>query len=60
MAQDSDLQDFADAPGGNQLESDSNEEEVEDGKDGVNAGVLGMLAQFSKAHTEKGTGPVNI
>ena len=56
MAQDSDLQDF-DTPGKDQLESDT-----DDGGDnvpGVNAGVLGMLYQFSKAQTEKGTG-VNI
>lgn len=61
MAQDSDLQDFADAPGANQLESDTDQDEAEeDGKEGVNAGVLGMLAQLSKAHAEKGPGPVNI
>ncbi|EME42054.1 hypothetical protein DOTSEDRAFT_72973 [Dothistroma septosporum NZE10] len=58
MAQDSDLQDFADAPG-EQLESDADVDEGAGGEH-VNAGVLGMLAQFSKAHTEKGTGAVNI
>ena len=60
MAQDSDLQDFADAPGAKQLESDTDQDENEDAKEGVNAGVLGMLAQLSKAHAEKGPGPVNI
>lgn len=60
MAQDSDLQDFADAPGAKQLESDTDQDENEDAKDGVNTGVLGMLAQLSKAHAEKGPGPVNI
>ncbi|KAK4613753.1 Autophagy-related protein 9 [Fulvia fulva] len=60
MAQDSDLHDFADAPGAEQLESDTDDNDEGAGGERVNAGVLGMLAQFSKAHNEKGTGAVNI
>lgn len=55
MSQDSDLHDFADAGGGDTLESDPDDNELTGG----NAGVLGMLQQFAKAQTEKGTG-VNI
>ncbi|CZT14102.1 related to Autophagy-related protein 9 [Ramularia collo-cygni] len=57
MADDSDLKDFADAPGniGGMLDSsDDDDSEAEDGekRDGVgNAGVLGMLSQFAKAQT---------
>ncbi|KAI5363595.1 hypothetical protein Slin14017_G055590 [Septoria linicola] len=64
MAQDSDLQDFADAPGAvaadAQLESDS---DVADGEDaGVQGapGILGLATQFVKAQTEKATGPVGM
>ena len=65
MAQDSDLQDFADAPGIMPLESDTDADDQEDhttgNPAGGNAGVLGMLYQFSKAQTEKGaTGGMNL
>lgn len=53
MSQDSDLQDYADAPGDNELESDTDVEERDGGPGTVNAGVLGMLAQFSRTQTEK-------
>ena len=58
MAEDSELDDYDKALGRDPLESDT------DGEDGGkvpggNAGVLGMLYQFSKAQTDKGTG-VNI
>ncbi|GAB7360948.1 hypothetical protein MBLNU230_g0931t1 [Neophaeotheca triangularis] len=56
MAQDSDLKDFVDAPGKEQLESDTEGEDARDGVPGQEAGVLGMLYQFSKAKTEQGTG----
>ena len=55
MSQDSDLHDFDLSAGGDALESDTEENELANG----NGGVLGMLQQFAKAHTEKGTG-VNI
>lgn len=59
MAQDSDLQDadIGGRGGKDTLESDTEDE----GGDaaGKNAGVLGMIYQFSKAQAEKGTG-VNI
>lgn len=58
MAQDSDLRDYADAPGKDDImESDTEGEEGRALDDG--AGVLGMLVQFSKAKAEKGPG-VNI
>lgn len=61
MAQDSDLQDFADAPGAtDQLESDTDHDENVPDKGVKNAGVLGMLAQYSKAQNEKGPGGVHI
>lgn len=59
MAQDSDLKDFADAPGIAALESDTDNED-RDASSTANAGVLGLLYQFSKAQTEKGPGAVNI
>ena len=59
MEQDSDLRDFANAPGKDALESDTDNDDDDDKVPGGNAGVLGMLYQFSKAQTEKGTG-VNI
>ena len=52
MAQDSDMQDYVRSTEQEPLESDAEEE---DGVPGGNAGVLGMLYQFSKAQTEKGT-----
>lgn len=56
MQNDSDLQDVV-HPARDHLESDT---EAEDDADNVGkAGVLGMLYQYSKAQTEKGTG-VNI
>jgi autophagy-related protein 9 len=55
MSQDSDLHDFDLSAGGDPLESDTDENDLANG----NGGVLGMLQQFAKAHTEKGTG-VNI
>lgn len=65
MAQDSDLRDFADAPGLATLESDSEGEEGANAEGdpaaaagGNAAGVLGMLYQFSKAQAEKGAGAV--
>lgn len=59
MAQDSDLQDFADAPGDVGLESDTDvDDEVKEA--GGYAGVLGMAAQFAKAQTGKGHGPANL
>jgi autophagy-related protein 9 len=57
MAQDSDLQD-ADV-GGRDLKDDlESDDDGDDGMDvaGKNAGVLGMIYQFSKAKTEKGAG----
>ncbi|CAK4034752.1 autophagy-related 9 [Lecanosticta acicola] len=62
MAQDSDLQDYADAPGAaDQLDSDTDDDEgAYHGPTGANAGVLGMLAQYSKAQNDKGPGIVNI
>jgi autophagy-related protein 9 len=62
MAQDSDLQEYADAPGAAQLESDTEVDEGPDEGRAGNAGVLGMLSQFAKAQTDKGGGPggVNI
>ena len=55
MAQDSDLND---AVVDNALDSDQDGDEGGDIAGG-DAGVLGMIYQFSKAQTEKGTG-VNI
>ena len=55
MSQDSDLHDFDLSAGGDPLESDTDENDLANG----NGGVLGMLQQFAKAHTEKGAG-VNI
>lgn len=56
MAQDSDLDDYDRAVGRDQsglgLESDTDAEE--DGKEAGKEGVLGLLAQFTKAKTEKG------
>lgn len=60
MSQDSDLQDYVDAPARDRddvMESDTDGEE--DKAVGEGAGVLGMLVQFSKAKTQKGPG-VNI
>lgn len=54
MSQDSDLDDYDKAVGRDQLESDT--DEGADKVPGGNAGVLGMLYQFSKAQTEKGAG----
>ncbi|QIW99821.1 hypothetical protein AMS68_005339 [Peltaster fructicola] len=51
MAQDSDLDDYDKAVG-----EDSGSDEDAPKVPGEKAGVLGMLYQFSKAHTEKGTG----
>ena len=53
MAQDSDLDDYDKAvgPSNDPLDTDSNDDEA-----GGNLGVLGMLYQFSRAQTEKGTG----
>ena len=53
MSQDSDLHDY-DMHGAKEdpLESDTDDNDVTNG----GAGVLGMLQQFAKAHTEKGTG----
>ncbi len=57
MAQDSELDDFAKDAG---LESDGEGDDDGGGKTAdKNTGVLQMLAQFSRAQTEKGTG-VNI
>lgn len=56
MAQDSDLDDYDRAVGRDQsglgLESDTDAEG--DGKEAGKEGVLGLLAQFTKAKTEKG------
>ena len=57
MAQDSDLQDFADAPGAAGLESDTDADEG-DGQDAQ--GILGLVTGFVKGHTEKATGPVSM
>lgn len=61
MAQDSDLKDFADAPGAEKMLEES-ESEDDDGDGGVgNAGVLGMLSQFAKVQTDgKGVGAGGI
>lgn len=61
MAQDSDLKDFADAPGAEKmLDSDSDDDGEEDGV-GNAAGVLGMLSQFAKVQTDgKGVGAGGI
>jgi autophagy-related protein 9 len=58
MAQDSDLQEYADAPGAAVLESDTEFDDEPNGGGAVagNAGVLGMLSQFAKAQTDKGGG----
>ncbi|KAK5169025.1 autophagy protein atg9 [Saxophila tyrrhenica] len=57
MAQDSDLQDAIIGGGDSKdvLESDTDNDEGDDVA-GKNAGVLGMIYQFSKAQTEKGAG----
>lgn len=55
MSQDSDLHDFDLTAGKDALESDTDDNDMANG----GAGVLGMLQQFAKAQTEKGTG-VNI
>lgn len=54
MAKDSDLYDYTVQAGKEEemMESDGEENEIAGG----NAGVLGMLQQFAKAHTEKGAG----
>ena len=52
MAQDSDLNDYDHAPAKDQLESDTDDNDLA----GENAGVLGMIHQFAKAQAEKGTG----
>jgi autophagy-related protein 9 len=63
MRQDSDLKDFADAPGALRLESDTDVDD--DANDDAaaaqagNAGVLGMLSQFAKAQTD-GKGAAGI
>ena len=57
MSQDSDLHDYADAPGKDKddiMESDAEGEEGKAVEEG--AGVLGMLAQFSKAKVDKRPG----
>ena len=60
MALDSDLDDYDRAVGrdasGLGLESDNDAEEGGRGVGGGKEGVLGMLAQFTKAKTEKGIG----
>ncbi|KAF2724046.1 APG9-domain-containing protein [Polychaeton citri CBS 116435] len=56
IAQDSDLQDFADA---DKLESDTEDEGTGHNDADNGHGVLGMLYQFSKAQAERGAG-VNI
>lgn len=56
MAQDSDLRDFVDAPSGREVLESDTEGEGEGGVPGQEAGVLGLLYQFSKARTERGTG----
>lgn len=54
MSQDSDLQDVDVGPGKDrELESDTDDGDIVEGAD---AGVLGLLYQFSKAKTEKGAG----
>ncbi|SMQ51850.1 unnamed protein product [Zymoseptoria tritici ST99CH_1A5] len=60
MAQDSDLQEYADAPGAAQLDSDTENEEGPDDSKAGNAGVLGMLSQFAKAQTDKAGGPPGV
>jgi autophagy-related protein 9 len=55
MSQDSDLHDYDLSADKDLLESDTDDNDVANG----GAGVLGMLQQFAKAQTEKGTG-VNI
>ncbi|CAK1366958.1 Autophagy-related protein 9 [Cercospora beticola] len=57
MAQDSDLQDFADAPGVSALESDT---DADEGDVQGAPGILGLATQFVKAQTEKTTGPVSM
>jgi autophagy-related protein 9 len=57
MAQDSDLQDFADAPGVLALESD---DDADEGDVQGAPGILGLATQFVKAQTEKATGPVSM
>ncbi|KAF2487308.1 autophagy protein Apg9-domain-containing protein [Neohortaea acidophila] len=59
MAQDSELDDFAKDAGPDRFDSDPDEGADEGNITDRNAGVLGMLYQFSKAQTEKGTG-INI
>lgn len=61
MAQDSDLKDFADAPGTLQLESDTDVDDAQDGGARAgDAGVLGMLSQFAKAQTDGRSGAAGI
>ena len=55
IAQDSDLHDVVLSAGKDTMDSDTDDDAITNG----NAGVLGMLQQFAKAQTEKGTG-VNI
>jgi autophagy-related protein 9 len=51
MSQDSDLKDFADAPGA--LDSDTDGDDAHnDAAQAANAGVLDMLTQFAKAQTD--------
>lgn len=57
MAQDSDLKDFADAPGIPALESDT---DADEGDVQGTPGILGLATQYVKAHTEKATGPVSM
>lgn len=58
MALDSDLDEYDRAVGrdasGLGLESDTDADETGKGAEGGKEGVLGMLAQFTKAKTEKG------
>lgn len=59
IEQDSDLKDWMGTSGKDHIESDTDADEGMDKVPGNNGGVLGLLYQFSKAQTEKGTG-VNI
>lgn len=59
MAQDSDLREFADAPGAAKLDSEDDlDDDADESNPGGNAGVLGMLYQFSKGQADKGAGAV--
>ncbi|KXT17826.1 hypothetical protein AC579_5333 [Pseudocercospora musae] len=60
MAQDSDLQDFADAPGAAPLESDSEGDEGDEQGGGGYGGVLGLVSQLARAQTEKATGAAHL